>query len=173
VITTKKEVLMPKPMSRELHSALVAKYFDPFHREVREKMRMIRDAGAKTIYHIDAHSMPSVGTSEHRDPGERRADAVISDCDHKSCSSWFLDLVVASYEKAGFKTRVNWPYKGGRVTETYGNPAIGQESIQVELNRGLYMNETTKQLNDATLPEMQAKLGSALTAIHAALPDIK
>ncbi len=171
VITTKNEKLMPRPITRELHNTIVEKYFEPFHQEVREKMQTIRDAGAQRIFHIDAHSMPSVGTSEHRDPGERRAEAVISDCDGKSCSSWFLDLVVSSYEKAGFKVRVNWPYKGGRVTETYGKPDRGQESIQVELNRALYMNEATKRLNDSVLGDMQKKISLAIGAVHAALPD--
>ncbi|MES2855500.1 MAG: N-formylglutamate amidohydrolase [Bdellovibrionota bacterium] len=173
VITTKNEKLLPAPMTRELHDTIVEKYFEPFHREVRENLKQIKDAGAERVYHIDAHSMPSVGTSEHRDPGEHRAEAVISDCEGKSCSSWFLDLVVSSYETAGFKVRVNWPYKGGRVTETYGKPSQGQESIQVELNRGLYMNEATKRLNEAVLSEMQNKISLAIKAVHAALPAIR
>jgi N-formylglutamate deformylase len=173
VITTAKEKLMPKPMTKELHDLMVQKYFEPFHESVRAEMKAIKFAGAKTVFHIDAHSMPSVGTSEHKDPGERRADAVISDCGGKSCSSWFRDLVVASYEKAGFKVRVNWPYVGGRVTETYGKPTLGQESIQVELNRALYMNEATKRLNLPVLPEIQSKIASAIKAVHAALPEIR
>jgi N-formylglutamate deformylase len=170
-ITTMGERLMPEPMSAELHDQLVVKYFEPFHSQVREEMEKLKKTGAKNIYHIDAHSMPSVGTKEHRDPGERRADAVISDCEGTSCSPEFRDLVVSSYEKAGFKTRVNWPYKGGRVTETYGKPALGVHSIQVELNRALYMNEATKRLNDATLADVQSKITVALEGVYASLPN--
>jgi len=35
----------------------------------------------------------------------------------------------------------NKPYAGGFITEHYGNPAAGVHSIQLELNRALYMDE--------------------------------
>ncbi|MES2966042.1 MAG: N-formylglutamate amidohydrolase [Bdellovibrionota bacterium] len=172
LITTKRERLLPKPMSKALHDDLVAKYFEPFHASVRAEMNALKVRGATRIFHIDAHSMPAMGTSEHPDPGETRADAVISDCDGTSCSPFFRDLVVASYEKAGFKVRVNWPYKGGRVTQTYGKPDRGQESIQVELNRGLYMNEASKALLHEKLGAMQDRLKQAVNGVLAGLPDL-
>ena len=97
--------------------------------------------------------MPSLGTTEHRDPGERRADIVISDCHGQSSSSNFLDIVLLAYVKAGFKVAYNWPYYGGRVSEVYGRPSENHHVIQVELNRSLYMNETTKQL----IPDLAEK----------------
>jgi N-formylglutamate deformylase len=171
-ITTKGEKLMPGPMSRETHDILVDKYFEPFHRDVRAMLAAIRKAGAITTYHIDAHSMPSLGTKEHRDPGERRADVVVSDCDGKSCSGFFKDLVIASYESAGFKVAYNWPYKGGRLTETYGCPNEKQEAIQVEFNRSLYMNEETKRLLPDRLHDVQSKISQAVEAIYSKMPDL-
>lgn len=159
-------------MSRELHEDLIVKYFEPFHANVRTELAKLKATGAKTVYHIDAHSMPSVGTKEHRDPGERRADIVISDCEGTSCSPEFRDLVVNAYEKAGFSTRVNWPYKGGRVTETYGRPKDGQESIQVEMNRALYMNEATKHQNATDFKVAQSKITEALTHVYESLPSV-
>jgi N-formylglutamate deformylase len=35
----------------------------------------------------------------------------------------------------------NKPYAGGFITEHYGNPAAGLHTIQLEINRGLYMDE--------------------------------
>ena len=35
----------------------------------------------------------------------------------------------------------NKPYAGGFITEHYGNPAHGCHAIQIEINRGLYMDE--------------------------------
>lgn len=171
-ITTTGEKLMPNPMSPELHETLVQKYFEPFHQDVRAKLDEIRKHGAEITYHLDLHSMPSVGTNEHRDPGERRADIVVSDCDGKSASTEFKDLVIRAYKEAGFSVAYNWPYKGGRVTETYGRPSEGQEAIQVELNRALYMDEKTKKLLEDKLPAMQAKLSQAITTIYNALPDL-
>lgn len=168
-ITTTGERLQPKPMTQALHDELVTKYFEPFHEEVRAAMAKLKTR-AKTIYHLDAHSMPSRGTKEHRDPGEFRAEIVISDCDGTSCSAEYRDLVVAAYESAGFKTRVNWPYKGGRVTETYGRPLEGVHSIQVELNRALYMDEATKRIKPDLFDATQAKISKALEGVYASLP---
>lgn len=171
-ITTAGERLMPAPMPKETHDRIVKLYFDPFHEQTKAALDAIRKRGAKQTYHVDLHSMPSIGTREHRDPGERRADVVVSDCDGRSCSREFKDAVIASYEKAGFKVAYNWPYKGGRITEAYGAPAAGQHAIQAELNRSLYMDETEKKLNSERLAPMQEALGRALRAIHDSLPDI-
>jgi N-formylglutamate deformylase len=39
----------------------------------------------------------------------------------------------------------NKPYAGGFITEHYGNPAAGLHAIQLEINRGLYMDERRYQ----------------------------
>lgn len=171
-ITTAGEKLMPGPMSREQHDTLIRKYFEPFHHDVRVMLEKIRQAGAKTTYHLDLHSMPSVGTKEHRDPGERRADVVVSDCDGKSASASFKDLVIRAYKDAGFSVAYNWPYKGGRVTETYGRPGESQEAIQVELNRALYMDEKSKKCLEERLPSVQKQLATAIESVYNALPDL-
>jgi N-formylglutamate amidohydrolase len=168
-ITTTGERLQPHPMTQDLHDQLVTKYFEPFHKNVRDAMNELKKQ-SPTIYHLDAHSMPSLGTKEHRDPGEYRADIVISDCDGTSCSAEYRDVVIAAYERAGFKIRVNWPYKGGRVTETYGRPREGVHSIQVELNRSLYMDEATKGLKPELFNETQMKISKALEGVYASLP---
>ena len=163
-ITTLKYQLMKKPMSKKMHQDLVALIYEPFHKAIRNQFEHISGKGFKKIYHIDAHSMPSVGTSEHRDPGEHRADIVVSDCKGKSSESEFVDLVIRSFEQAGFKVGYNWPYLGGRVSEQYGNPSIGHNTIQVELNRSLYMDEKTKKLIPQHL-EVQAQLARSLDKI--------
>jgi len=145
-ITTKREVLMPAPMPLAAHEELVRLIYEPFHASVRQAAKNIRSAGNAEVFHLDLHSMPSLGTSEHLDPGERRAEIVVSDCKGKSSRSDFVDLVILSYVRAGFKVAYNWPYVGGRVSETYGHPEQGHHTVQVELNRSLYMNEETKQL---------------------------
>lgn len=171
-ITTEGERLMPGPMPPSVHDAIVRKYFEPFHERARAGLQALRDAGARETYHVDLHSMPSVGTKEHRDPGERRADIVVSDCEGKSCSTPFKDAVIEAYRAAGFKVGYNWPYKGGRLTETYGRPANGQHAIQVELNRSLYMDESTKRLLPERQEKVRERLGRALGAIYEFLPSL-
>lgn len=169
VNTTKGYRLMKEPISPELHDLIVQKYFEPFHQQVRDRFAGMRAEGFTQIYHLDLHSMPSTGTGAHRDAGQRRAEIVISDFNGKSASREFLELVKGKFVDAGFQIAVNWPYIGGRLTQTYGQPEHGQHTIQVELRRDLYMNEESKQKNG----EMQAtkvKLAKALKGIYEELP---
>jgi N-formylglutamate deformylase len=171
-VTTKREVLMPKPISQELHRKFVERYFEPFHKQVQQQFDFFKSQGAMAVYHIDAHSMPSVGTEEHRDPGQLRPHLVISDVKGSSCSTEFKDLVIESYRKAGFDVGYNWPYLGGRITETYGRPRDGQHTIQVEMNRSLYMNEETKKIKQRDADRVKEQVEMALSLIRAGLPKL-
>lgn len=170
VVTTYNHVLMKEPLAQNKHDELVKLIYEPFHANIRDLYVKIHNQNFKTTYHIDAHSMPSLGTAMHRDPGERRADIVVSDCKGTSCSAEFKDLVIAAYVTAGFKVAYNWPYLGGRVTEQYGDPARGQNAIQVELNRDLYMDEKTKKLKVEGAKKVQDKVLFALDYIRTHLP---
>lgn len=164
VMTTLKTPLMPAPMSLQTHEELTKLIYHPFHQSVKSCASEIQKNHG-IVYHLDLHSMPSMGTSEHRDPGERRADIVISDCHGQSSNVEFLNLVILAYVKAGFKVAYNWPYYGGRVSEVYGRPSENHHTIQIELNRSLYMNESTKQLLPDLAAKTSMKLGQALETI--------
>ena len=172
VRTTTGLSLMQTPMTREKHDQLVKLVFDPFHTQVKSKILEYKRMGEKDVYHIDAHSMPSVGTLEHRDPGERRADIVVSDSMGKSSKKEFVDLIISSFARAGFKVGYNWPYFGGRVTEQYGNPPAGVHTVQVELNRALYMSESSKKLLSEKAKNVEKKLQVAISLISSSLDKI-
>ncbi len=173
-ITTEGEPLMLGPIPVETHRAILARCFDPFHRAVREVAGVVRRAhGADaSLYHLDMHSMPSFGTREHRDPGSWRADLVISNQDGKSSSTRFFQLVCQAGRAQGFTVAENWPYKGGRITESYGCPEKGWETIQIELNRKLYMNEYTKRKNGPLFRDTQLRVCRMLEQIEAQLSEI-
>ncbi len=160
------EELMSTPISKELHDILVAAYFEPFHKSIQAHFDYHRLQGHRRVFHLDAHSMPSLGTEIHRDPGERRKEIVISDQDGTSCDPKFRDLIVDSYKSAGFEVALNWPYKGGRITQTYGNPAAGRHTIQVEINRAIYMNEETKEMIQPDFKDVSSRIQKAIKTIH-------
>jgi N-formylglutamate amidohydrolase len=43
----------------------------------------------------------------------------------------------------GYSVARNDPYAGGFVTQNYGRPSSGIHALQIEINRGLYMDEST------------------------------
>lgn len=167
-VTTHEEVLIERPMSLELHQQIVAQYYQPFHDGVKA-LGVEKKAYAQQVFHLDLHSMPSVGTRLHSDPGEQRAEVVISDYHGKSSIPEYKDIVMKAYQEAGFQVSYNWPYVGGGITQLYGQPENGHNTIQVELNRALYMDETTKKLNEQNLNSIQSKLSVAIHSVISGL----
>lgn len=147
------DVLIKKPMKMELHQKLVKKYHDAFHRRIEEAAKKIKKKFPRSpLYHLDCHSMPPYGTAAHADQGRSRAEVVVSDFNGKSASPEFRDFIFGAFQKQGFEVALNWPYQGGRITQRYGKPAERWHTIQIELNRKLYLDEATRK----KLPEFKA-----------------
>jgi len=102
-----------------------------------------------------------------RDPGKRRADFVLGDCHGRACASGLIDAAEKHLRDAGFVVARNEPYAGGYITRHYGKPTNGHHALQIEINRGLYMDEA----RIARAPGFD-KLRDALTALTAALARI-
>src|ERR1043166_8030828 len=109
----------------------------PYHRALRRLLTKVhRDFGAAVL--IDCHSMPSTaGTKDDRP----RADIVLGDRYGTSCVPIVSETIEATFRELGYVVSRNKPYAGGFITEHYGNPAAGLHSIQIEINRALYMDE--------------------------------
>ena len=112
--------------------------YKPYHRALRRLFTKVhRDFGSAIL--VDCHSMPST-TGAGRD--ERpRADVVLGDRYGTSCVPAVSETVESTLRAFGYAVSRNKPYAGGFITEHYGNPAAGLHTIQLEINRGLYMDE--------------------------------
>jgi N-formylglutamate amidohydrolase len=94
---------------------------------------------------IDWHSMPSaVARSEGR-LGRSRPDVVLGDRHGAACAKALANMVKRAFEAAGYVTAANTPYAGGWTTQTWGRPREGLHALQVELDRGLYLDEEKVQ----------------------------
>lgn len=91
---------------------------------------------------IDCHSMPAglkaTGTSA-------RPDFIVGDRYGASATHELSRVAVAVLTGLGYEVARNKPYAGGFITEHYGRPARGLHALQIEINRGLYIDEKTLQ----------------------------
>ena len=89
---------------------------------------------------IDCHSMPST-----RKNGTRtvlpRVDIVLGDFHGSTCANVVADTAARTLKALGYRVARNRPYAGGHVTRHYGRPVQGVHALQIEINRGLYMDE--------------------------------
>ena len=72
-----------------------------------------------------------------------RADVVIGDRYGTSCDSVYVECVEETLRGLGYKVVRNKPYAGGYITEYFGAASQSCEALQIEINRGLYMDERT------------------------------
>ena len=95
------------------------------------------------VWHINCHSMPAVGDVMSEDPGRARADFVLGDRDGSTCAPEFTAFVARTLTGLGYDVAINDPYKGVELVRMHGRPAERRHSLQVEINRRLYMDEST------------------------------
>jgi N-formylglutamate deformylase len=117
------------------------------------------------VYHINCHSMRAVAGKQSDDgEGSVRADFVLGDRDGSSCDPRFTDFVRAALAGMGYHVKVNDPYKGVELVRAYSDPAAGRHSLQIEINKRLYMDEATLE-KTAGFDVLQRNLSSLLQEI--------
>jgi len=89
---------------------------------------------------LDWHSMPSAAARQTVCGG---CDIAIGDRFGVSSAPWVSASVERGLRDLGYRVSRNAPYAGAYTLETYGRPAHGVHALQIEINRGLYLNERT------------------------------
>jgi len=120
----------------------VAEIYTPFHEALKGLIdQAVAAFGCAVI--VDCHSMPSVGGPMDKDTGRQRAEIVLGDRFGSSCHAGVIRSAEATFREQGYSVGRNTPYAGGFTTRNYGRPAAGIHTLQIEINRGLYMDEKT------------------------------
>ena len=117
------------------------------------------------VWHLNCHSMRSHGTSRNEvGAREARPDVVLGDRDGTTCDLAFLDLVQSVLAGFGYEVAVNHPYKGQELVRRYADPTTHRHSLQIEINRALYMDERTGE-KSANFVRLRAQLAELVEAI--------
>jgi len=121
--------------------ARIDNVFRPYHVALDELVESTR-AKFGMVWHIDWHSMKSKGNAMTPDGDVmRRVDAIVSDADGRTASPEVTRFVAYTLRGLGMRVAVNDPYKGGNIVRRIGDPSRHVHSVQVELNRALYLDE--------------------------------
>jgi N-formylglutamate deformylase len=119
----------------------IERIYRPYHQTLRELLEGVRDRQG-VVWHVNWHSMKSAGNAMTPDgPGAARPDVVVSDRDGATAAPALTEAVVETLRARGYRVAVNQPYRGGTIVASYGRPGKGIHSVQVELNRALYLDE--------------------------------
>jgi N-formylglutamate deformylase len=141
--------------------ARIERCWRPYHAAVQQAIEAAHARHGYSI-HINCHSMPAVSGRFATDfPGLVHAEFVVGDRDGSTASPALSALVCEHLRGCGYDVAHNHPYKGVELVRRYSDPARQRHSIQLEINRKLYMNERTLEL----IPEGMARLQRDLLAL--------
>lgn len=147
-MTTDGDRCLARALTREEFEERLGTYYAPYHAALEGELKRLRSEHGFAVL-LAAHSMPSVGRTAHRDRGARRADVVPGTRGRTTAHPAVIDLVDQHFRDAGLSVRHDEPYRGGFTTGHYGRPASGWHAIQIELNRALYVDETTFAIRES------------------------
>jgi N-formylglutamate amidohydrolase len=125
----------PIPVAEAL--ARIDACYRPYHAALRGLVSKTQARFGLCVL-LDMHSMPSVGLDPENGG---RCDIILGDRFGTSAGAHVTQAAEDAFRHAGLIVGRNRPYAGGYITEHYGQPRNGVHAVQVEINRGLYMNE--------------------------------
>jgi N-formylglutamate amidohydrolase len=146
-------------------------YWQPYHDTLKSALDHVHARHGRVV-HINCHSMPEWedarweshreenrrgedrrGENRREDRGERdgrkrRADFIIGTRDGTTAGEAVTEVVVESLRASGYSVAINDTFKGVELIRRYAAPSQGRESLQIEVNRGLYMDESALTRNE-------------------------
>jgi N-formylglutamate amidohydrolase len=150
-----------KKLFPEVIQERIRQFHSPYHGAIQKLLNETHARFGK-VYHINCHSMRSVSGKQSSDgEGNARADFVLGDRDGTSCDPAFTERVRRTLAGMGYDVKVNDPYKGVELVRAYSDPKRGRHSLQIEINKRLYMDETKLHKNEGFVV-LQKNLSSLL-----------
>ncbi len=144
----------------------IARCHAPYHAALRGLLDAAH-ARFGQVVHINCHSMNAVsGAMGEGGAGVPRADIVLGDRDGSSCSREITHFVRDALVARGYGVKLNDPFKGVELVRAYSNPAAGRHSLQIEVNKRLYMDAGPLRTNGGFAP-LQHDLMALLDAVAA------
>ncbi len=119
----------------------IDRYYRPYHFQLSSIVDGLVDEFG-CVWHLNCHSMPSgpaLTGAESTRPS--LPDFVLGDRDGTTCETGFMRFVQHCLEGMGYRVGINVPYPGVELIRRHGNPRRGRHSLQIEINRRLYMDE--------------------------------
>lgn len=122
-------------------------YWWPYHRAIEAELDRLY-AAFGGVWHINCHSTRWKGNATDPDGESERADFILGNRDGATCSAEFMAAMEEFLKSRGHSVDINWPMKGMELVRRYSDPSKNRHSLQIELNRKLYMDEAAIEKND-------------------------
>jgi N-formylglutamate deformylase len=144
----------------------IATYYRPYHQAIRDALIHLQAQHGYAL-HVSCHSAPDSIMKPQINPRVNyTADIVISDNFGQSAAPFIGKALRNALTERGYKVLSNDPFQGDALINAHGAPQNHMHSIQIEINRALYMHEATLKINTPRLKHLRADLQHSFLALH-------
>ncbi|PLC54495.1 N-formylglutamate amidohydrolase [Pollutimonas nitritireducens] len=121
----------------------IATYHQPYHEALSRQIELAHERFGG-VWHLNLHSMPADSYAVLQiDTDKPLADFVLGDRDGTTCDPTLTGIIEDFLLERGYTVARNDPFKGVALIARIGRPQQNRHSLQIEVNRALYMNEET------------------------------
>ena len=135
-----------RKVTPELQKNILDNYYWKHHNEFTSKVEQGLQRYGKVVI-VDCHSFPNKALRRALDQSNFRPDFNIG-TDKFHTPQKLIDASIQYFEGKGYSLGVNLPYSGAIVPLQYYKKEVKVQSIMLEVNRGLYLKETSNQKNN-------------------------
>ena len=135
----------------------------PYHQKLDALLVRARDAFGRALL-FDCHSMPTDALRAAPRVRGRLPEIVLGDRFGAAASRNIIAETQAAFEAEGFLVARNAPFAGGYITQRYGRPSRGFHAIQIEIDRGLYLDQALIEPNDQ-FASVTGRLGAVVARL--------
>jgi N-formylglutamate amidohydrolase len=148
-----------KKINWESYMARLESKYDPWYESLDKIALKMLEKFSKILI-LDCHSMP---TQLFNNGKKTNFEFAIGDYNGSSCSSPIVNFLKEYVTKEGFKVGYNEPFSGKNILKTFGKPNNGVNAIQLEISKGLYIDEKNFHLDN--IKELQFFLKNLISAL--------
>ncbi len=139
VVAEGEEIYLGK-ISRAEAEARIRQFHAPYH-DCLEGLAERARARFGWALLFDCHSMPTEALRAAPRVRGRVPEIVLGDRFGASCGRAVIARTQEVFEAAGLRVARNTPFAGGYITQRYGRPQEAFHAVQIEVDRGLYLDQ--------------------------------
>ena len=134
-----------REVNQGLREEILNGYYWDHHKKLNQAVDNQLKLNGKALI-IDCHSFPSKSLFRDIDQNKNRPDFNIG-TDSFHTPKYLIEISKDFFNKKGYTLGVDWPYSGSIVPLNHYQKTKNVESIMLEVNRALYLNEPGNEMS--------------------------
>lgn len=132
-------------VNQELREEILNDFYWPHHEKLNQAVEQQLKLNGRAII-VDCHSFPSKPLERDLSQIGNRPDFNIG-TDSFHTPDYLVEISKEFFKQKGYTLGVDWPYSGSIVPLNHYHKTKRVESIMLEINRALYLNEPSNKIS--------------------------